>query len=194
MGSGVSDKKYSGLAKIGKEAKQAIEELIDVAKIKEGDLFVIGCSSSEIAGEKLGTFSSEEIGKAIFEAVYPVLSEKNIFLAAQCCEHLNRAVILEQEAARYYRLEQVNVIPALKAGGSFATATYNGLKNPVAVEGVKAQAGLDIGDVLIGMQLAAVAVPVRLSINQIGEAHITAARVRPKFVGGIRAIYNEDLL
>lgn len=179
---------------IAEQAKTAVTELIEAAKLNEGDILVIGCSSSEISGHAIGTDSSVEIANAVFQAVYPVIKAKKLFLAAQCCEHLNRAIITEREAAEKNRIEIVNVVPQPKAGGSFATAAYRSLVQPVAVEGITAQAGMDIGDTLIGMHLARVAVPVRLSVKKIGEANLVCARTRPKFVGGERAHYNDALL
>ena len=179
---------------IQKQTRQAVWELIEIAKLKEKDILIVGCSSSEVGGHKIGSDSSPQIADAIFAGLYPLLQEKGIFLAAQCCEHLNRAVILERAAADIYRLEPVNVVPQPKAGGSFATAAYREFSDPVAVEEVKADAGLDIGGTLIGMHLKKVAVPVRLSIAKIGEANILCARTRPKFIGGVRAHYNEELM
>lgn len=179
---------------IAAQARTAVNELIEIAKLSEGDLFVIGCSSSEIGGHKIGSDSSVEIGQTVFNAVHSVLKEKGIYLAAQCCEHLNRAIILEKEAARKYGLTIVNAVPQPKAGGSFATAAYNGFEHPAAVEEISAQAGIDIGGTLIGMHLAKVAVPVRLSIRKIGEASILCARTRPKFIGGERAHYDPNML
>lgn len=176
------------------QAKTAVNELIEAAGLSEGDIMVIGCSSSEIGGHKIGSDSSVEIGEAVFNAINSVLKPKKIYLAAQCCEHLNRAIILEKEAAAKNRLPIVNAVPQPKAGGSFATAAYKGFEHPVAVEEVTAQAGIDIGGTLIGMHLAKVAVPVRLSVGQIGEARILCARTRPKFIGGVRAHYDETLL
>lgn len=176
------------------QASKAVSELLEVAKLEKGDIFAVGCSSSEIAGQKIGSDSSVDIAEAVFEGIYSVLKYKGIFLAAQCCEHLNRAIIIEKEAAEKYGLEPVNVVPQPKAGGSFATAAYKSFDFPVAVEEIRAKAGLDIGGTLIGMHLAKVAVPVRLSIQKIGEANIICARTRPKFIGGIRAAYNESLL
>lgn len=178
---------------IAEQAKTAVTELVETAGLSAGNLFVIGCSSSEIAGHRIGTDSSVEIGQTVFQAIYPVLKAKGIYLAAQCCEHLNRAIILEKEAARKYGLEIVNAVPQPKAGGSFATAAYRGLEHPVAVEEIAAQAGIDIGGTLIGMHLARVAVPVRLSVNKIGDAPILCARTRPKFIGGERAHYDASL-
>lgn len=167
------------------------KELIDVAKMKEGQILVIGCSTSEVAGKGIGSFSSPELAEALFNGIYQATKEANVYIAAQCCEHLNRALILEEEAAEKYGYEVVNVVPQPKAGGSFATATYKCLTSPVAVEHIKAHAGMDIGDTLIGMHLKDVAVPVRLSSDKIGEAHVVCARTRAKFIGGVRAIYNE---
>ena len=178
------------------QTRQIVTELLAQAKLRPGDIFVVGCSSSEVAGGTIGKASSPEIASAILAGILPVLQEHNIYLAAQCCEHLNRAVILEAEAARFYRLPQVNVVPQPKAGGSFATAAYQAFTEPVAVESLEhlAAAGIDIGGTLIGMHLRPVAVPVRLSLQRIGEANVLCARTRPKFVGGARAVYQDNLL
>lgn len=178
---------------IAGQAGTAVTELIAAAKLREGDMLVIGCSSSEIGGHDIGSYSSVEIANAVFGAVYPVLKEKKIYLAAQCCEHLNRAVIIERDAAAKFGLPIVNAVPQPKAGGSFATAAYTHFEHPVAVEEVSAQAGMDIGDTLIGMHLARVAVPVRLSVKKIGEANLVCARTRPKYIGGERAHYDQSL-
>lgn len=175
------------------QAKTAVLEIIEQAKIGRGSIFVVGCSSSTVKGENYGTASSMEIAQAIFDGIYPELKSRGIFLAAQCCEHLNRAIITEREAAEKLREPEVDVIPQPKAGGSFATITYNTLENPVAVEHIKADAGIDIGGVLIGMHLKEVAVPLVISVKNIGKAHITSARTRPKFIGGERAHYNDDM-
>ena len=175
------------------QAKKATEELVSVAKLKKGDLVVVGCSSSEIGGSKIGTDSNLENAESVFAGIYDVLNKNGIFLAAQCCEHLNRALIIEADKADIDGYEQVNAIPQPKAGGSFGTTAYRRFKHPVAVEEVKADAGLDIGGTLIGMHLKKVAVPVRLSEDHIGRAILLAARVRPKYVGGQRAVYDESL-
>jgi len=182
------------LQTITEQAKQAITELIAIAKPQPGDIVVVGCSSSEVAGEKIGTHSSIEVAEAVFSGIHPTLQQHGLYLAAQCCEHLNRALILEKEAANRYRLETVNVIPQPKAGGSFATTAWAQFEAPVAVEEISAVCGLDIGGTLIGMHLKKVAVPVRLHVSSIGEANLIAARTRPKFVGGSRAVYNEELM
>ena len=171
------------------EARQAVMELLAQAKLKKGDVFVVGCSSSEIVGGHIGKDSSLEAAQAVYAGVAPVLAENGIWLAAQCCEHLNRALIVEEEAAEKYGLEMVNVVPQLKAGGSFATAAYAGFEHPTAVERIQAHAGIDIGDTFIGMHLRPVAVPVRTSIRAIGGAHVTCARTRLKYIGGERAHY-----
>lgn len=175
------------------QTRQAVSELLEVARLEPGDIFVIGCSSSEVGGDKIGSNSSPEIAQAVFQGVYPLLKERDVYLAAQCCEHLNRAIILEKEAARRYGLPLVNVVPQPKAGGSFATAAWAAFDCPAAVETIQAAAGIDIGGTLIGMHLKEVAVPVRISIDKIGEAPLILARTRPKYVGGIRAAYNEAL-
>ena len=173
------------------QARQAVTELLAEAKLKKGDVFVVGCSSSEIVGGHIGKDSSLEAAQAVYAGVAPVLAENGIWLAAQCCEHLNRAIIVEHEAVP--NAEIVNVVPQPKAGSSFATATYKACAHPVAVEEIKADAGLDIGGTLIGMHLKKVAVPVRLAQNHIGDAILLAARTRPKFIGGDRAHYDEAL-
>ncbi len=177
---------------IKEQAQQAVLELLETAHLKEGDIFIIGCSSSEIKGEHIGKGSDIDAAKAVYDGVFPILEERGIFLAAQCCEHLNRAVIVEKEAL-LPGVEIVNVVPQLHAGGSFAKTVYDNAKCPVAVEEMKADAGMDIGDTLIGMQLKKVAVPVRISVKKIGQANVVCARTRPKFIGGNRACYDERL-
>ncbi|MBQ8893212.1 MAG: TIGR01440 family protein [Clostridia bacterium] len=173
------------------QAYTAARELAE--NLKPGDLLVVGCSSSEIAGEKIGTHSAPETGKEVAEGILQACGEAGVFLAAQCCEHLNRALILEREVAEKRGYPIVNAVPQPKAGGSFATAAYQLMKDPVAVEHIAAEAGLDIGGTLIGMHLREVAVPCRLSLRKIGDAILLAARTRPKFIGGDRAHYDEKL-
>ena len=177
---------------IREDAACAAAALCDAAKLKKGSIVVVGCSTSEVLGEGIGTSSSPETAKAILDGILSVLTPRGIFLAAQCCEHLNRALIVEARALPF--AEPVNVLPQPKAGGSFATAAYAAFEHPIAVEHIRADAGLDIGGTLIGMHLKEVAVPLRLPIKRIGEAPLTAARVRPKFIGGVRAVYDEALL
>ena len=178
---------------IGEEAYRAAKEILDIAKLEPHDIFVVGCSTSEVSGAGIGTFSSPEMAEVVFGGVYQATQEAGVYLAAQCCEHLNRALIVEKELAKAYGLEVVNVVPQPKAGGSFATAAYKAFEQPVAVEHIKAHAGMDIGDTLIGMHLRDVAVPVRIRTNRIGDAHVVCARTRAKFIGGNRAIYDETL-
>ena len=175
------------------EARQAMTELVAAAKLKKGDVLVVGCSSSEMVGGHIGKDSSIEAARALYAGAAPVLAEKGIWLAAQCCEHLNRAIILEREAAEKYGWEEVCVVPRPHAGGSWATTCWKNFKDPVAVEEIGADAGLDVGGTLIGMHLKKVAVPVRLEQDHIGSAILLAARVRPKFIGGERAVYDESL-
>ena len=165
------------LDQVREEARQAAEQICEVAKLQKGQILVVGCSTSEVAGHKVGSSSSPEIGKAIFDGLMEVLAPKGIYLAAQCCEHLNRAIIVEGAAVP--NAEICNVVPQPKAGSSFATAAYHGFSHPVAVEFIRADAGLDIGGTLIGMHMKQVAVPVRLECKHIGQAILLAARVRP---------------
>ena len=178
------------LNEIELQSRKALEELLEVANLHAGDILVVGCSSSEIVGGRIGHASTLEAAQAAFQGIYPVLKEKGIFLAAQCCEHLNRALIIERACAEKYGYEIVNVHPQPKAGGSFATTAWGNFESPVAVEHIKAHAGLDIGGTLIGMHLRDVAVPVRLSLDHVGQALLLCARTRPKFIGGSRAVYD----
>ena len=174
------------------QARQTIEEIACKAGLKQGSILVIGCSTSEIVGSKIGTNSAPAVAAEVFGAFYDYAKENGIYLAVQCCEHLNRAIVTERAAA--VGLEVVNVVPQPKAGGSLATQAYATFKEPVVVEEIKADAGIDIGLTVIGMHLKKVAVPVRLEHNRIGEALVVAARTRPKFIGGIRAVYDESML
>ena len=177
---------------IYQQTKSVITELGEKANLKPGNILVVGCSTSEVLGSKIGTNSNPDTAKEIFEALHDFVKEQGIYLAIQCCEHLNRAIITERAAVP--GAEIVNVVPQPKAGGSLATVAYAGFSDPIAVETIQADAGIDIGFTLIGMHLKKVAVPVRLEHNRIGEAMIIAARTRPKFIGGIRAIYDENML
>ena len=179
------------LESLKKQAYETASELCEKAGLKKGQILVVGCSSSEILGERIGSHSSVETAEAVFEGIQKVLNERGIYLAAQCCEHLNRAIVAERSAVP--GCEIVNVVPQPKAGGSFATTAYRRFEDPVVLEEIRADAGLDIGDTFIGMHLKKVAVPVRLEHHVIGEAHISAARTRPKFIGGERAVYDEKL-
>ena len=173
------------------QAALAVGELLEAAKLQEGDLFVVGCSSSEIVGGRIGHASSLETAQAVFRGIYPALQQRGIYLAAQCCEHLNRALSVERACARQYGLDP-SVHPQPKAGGSFATTAWDSFADPVAVEHIRAHAGMDIGGTLIGMHLRDVAVPVRLSLDHIGQAILLCARTRPKFIGGSRAVYDPE--
>lgn len=183
---------YSIETEITRNAEIAVRELIETAHLTEGNILVIGCSSSEMIGERIGKSSSMEAAVALYEAIAPILSEKGIHLAAQCCEHLNRAIIMERACSETYGYDPVWVKPQPKAGGSFATTVWEHMKDPVAVETVKAHAGMDIGGTLIGMHLRRVAVPLRLSVNKIGEASLICARTRPAYIGGPRAVYQTE--
>lgn len=177
---------------IKEQCIKATMELIDIAGLTRGDILVVGCSTSEVVGARIGTNSDPDTAVEIFEGIYSVTDPLGIYVAIQCCEHLNRAIVVEREAVP--GAERVNVVPQKKAGGSLATVAYSRFVNPIVIEEIRADAGMDIGNTLIGMHLKRVAVPVRLSLNKIGEANLVCARVRPKFIGGERAIYNKDLL
>ena len=180
------------MQEITAQAREAVSELLEKAKLNEGDLFVVGCSSSEVGGKKIGSDSSVELAQAVYEGIAPLLHEKGIWLAAQCCEHLNRALVMRREVAEQNMLEIVSVVPHPKAGGSCASAAYRLMDDPVVVESVRADAGIDIGVTLIGMHLRPVAIPVRLGVNVIGVAPVSAARTRPRLIGGPRAMYTVD--
>lgn len=179
------------LDQVRNEVRTAAEQICEAAKLRKGQILVVGCSTSEVGGHRMGSHSSPELGEAIFQGLNEVLAPKGIYLAAQCCEHLNRAIVVEREAVPFG--ESCNVVPQPKAGGSFATAAYRAFRDPVVLEEIRADAGLDIGGTLIGMHLKRVAVPVRLEQKRIGDALLLAARVRPKFIGGSRAVYDENM-
>lgn len=185
------------LARITEQSRQAASEICQAARLHQGQLFVVGCSSSEVLGDRIGTHTSVETAEAIYDGIFPVLQEYGVYLAAQCCEHLNRALVVSEECMQRFHLEQVNAIPQPNhAGGAFATVTYQNMNNPVVVESLnaRADAGIDIGGTLIGMHIHPVAVPLRISLKFIGQASILCARRRPKYVGGARALYDESLM
>ncbi len=179
------------LEEISVQASTAATELLAAANLRPGDIFVVGCSSSEIVGGRIGKASSLEAAQAVFDGICPLVEERGIYLAAQCCEHLNRALVIEADCAAKYGYDPVNVRPQPRAGGSFAATAWERFRHPVAVEQLRAHAGMDIGGTLIGMHLRPVAVPVRLGLDHIGQAILLCARTRPKFIGGSRAVYEE---
>lgn len=176
------------------QAYNVFNELVEKAKLKSGDIIVLGCSTSVVTGSLIGTNSMYDCAEAMYSAFYPYLKEKGIYLAAQCCEHLGRALVVEKEYAEKHNLEAVNAIPQPKAGGSSATTAYRLFNSPVLVEHIRADAGVDIGGTLIGMHLKEVAVPLKMENNKIGEANVICARTRPKFIGGERAVYDKNLM
>lgn len=182
---------------VQQQAAQATREVLDASHETAGDIFVVGCSSSEVLGERIGTHTSMRVAPYLFDGIESVLGPAGVFLAAQCCEHLNRAIVMERACMERYGFEQVNAIPQPNhAGGAFGTIAYQRFGDPVLVENIRslAKAGMDIGDTLIGMHLRPVAVPLRISLDRIGNAHLVCARYRPKYVGGARAIYDESLM
>lgn len=179
--------------KVKSDAKRVVAEFLEQAKLKKGNLIVIGCSTSEIAEQHIGSCSNAELGDAVFVAMYEELQKAGLAVATQCCEHLNRALVMTEADAERFGYEVVNVVPQPKAGGSFSTAAWKHMRNPVAVEHIQAHGGIDIGDTLIGMHLRPVAVPVRIEHPFISGAHIVCARTRAKYIGGERAHYKEDM-
>jgi uncharacterized protein (TIGR01440 family) len=178
---------------IGEAAETVLRELVQAGKLGPGHIVVIGASTSEVLGERIGTSGSAQVAEAIFRAVDKVRKEAGFSPAFQCCEHLNRALVVERQLlGRYPELEEVSVIPVRKAGGSMAAYAFRHLQDACVVESVKAHAGIDIGDTLIGMHLRPVAVPVRPSVRTIGQAHVTMAVTRPKLIGGARAVYTAE--
>ncbi len=180
---------------ITEEVNALVKEVAEKARLKEGDLLVIGCSTSAVQGELIGTHSSIDLGAQLWQGVESAVKELKLDLAVQCCEHLNRALVTEKRVMERYGFERVNAIPQPKAGGSFATQAYQHFEEPVLVEDIKhsALAGIDIGGVLIGMHVKPVVVPLKLQQSSVGEARIIAARYRPRFVGGSRAVYDEAI-
>lgn len=182
------------IEEIEKESKEIIEEFFEeVSKkteIRKGSILVVGCSTSEVLGGRIGKESSLEVAESIYNGFKNELDRRDIYLASQCCEHLNRALVIEREVAERLGLEIVSAVPQMHAGGSFPVTVYKNMKEPVLVEEVKADFGLDIGDTLIGMHLKKVAVPVRLSTKTLGKANLTCAYTRPKYIGGERAKYS----
>ncbi len=181
------------LKNIEEDLTAALTELLPKCHLQRGDIFVVGCSTSEVQGSRIGTHSNKDVAQSIFRVLKAQLDPLGVYIAIQCCEHLNRAIVIEKSALPR-DVETCNAIPQLHAGGALGVVAYESFTEPTVVESIQAHAGIDIGDTLIGMHLRHVAVPVRLAITKVGDAHLVAARVRPKFIGGIRAMYDESLL
>lgn len=177
------------LNKIEKDLDSIMKDVLEKANLKDGDLFVLGCSTSEVVGGKIGKDSNLDVGKVIIKTILANLSPKGINLAVQGCEHINRSLVVERSVAEHNGFEIVSVVPALHAGGAASIQAFKQFNDPVEVEHITAQAGLDIGDTFIGMHVKFVQVPVRPTIQTLGSAHVTALRSRPKYVGGPRANY-----
>jgi len=177
------------LDNIKNQTTHIVNELLQTAELSSGQILVVGCSTSEVLGAKIGSGGSSAVARVILDSLRQVCNRQGIYLAVQCCEHLNRALVIEQQGAIMYNLDQVMVVPVPKAGGALGAQAMADFEHPVVVESIKAHAGLDIGSTLIGMHLKAVAVPMRLAQKNIGQALVTAARTRPKLIGGARAVY-----
>lgn len=180
------------LAEVRSQVTQAVTGLLEVARLRPGQIMVLGCSTSEVQGKRIGSTGNMEVAEAILDAVHQTLRGTGVHLAVQCCEHLNRCLVVERETQEKYGLTEVTVLPVPQAGGATAATALRRFQDPVVVESIQAHAGLDIGDTFIGMHLRPVAVPVRLPIRRVGDAHLTLARTRPRLVGGKRAIYAWD--
>ncbi len=180
------------LNQIKQQTKQGLTELLEQAHLEAGDIFVLGLSTSEVRGGQIGEDSSIEIGRAIVKTIIDTLKPLGIHLAVQGCQHLNRALVVEKAVAKEYGLEQVMVYPQIHAGGAGQIAAFENFEEPIEVEHIQANAGMDIGDTAIGMQVKFVQVPVRTSVKTIGQAHTTYLSSRPKYIGGPRAKYTWD--
>ncbi|MCA1055103.1 TIGR01440 family protein [Rossellomorea aquimaris] len=177
------------IEQLQEQLRSILEEFKEKVSLKKGGVFVVGCSTSEVIGERIGTAGTFDVAEMIYCELKKFADSTGVSLAFQCCEHLNRAIVIERETAERLRLDEVTVIPARSAGGAMATHAYRSFEDPVMVEFIKADAGIDIGDTFIGMQLKHVAVPVRVSQKSLGDAHVTLAKTRPKLIGGVRAVY-----
>ncbi len=177
---------------VAEQIKSLLNELNDHVNFTSEHVLVIGCSTSEVSGQRIGTSGTIEVAEVLFSEIKAFQDETGVQLAFQCCEHLNRALVVQRKTAKNLQLDEVTVIPVRTAGGALASFAFRHLDQAVIVEHIKADAGIDIGDTLIGMHLKHVAVPLRTSIKQVGQAHITAAKTRPKLIGGARAVYSVD--
>ena len=178
-------------AKLTAQARQATEELLEAAHLETGDIFVVGCSSSEIMGGHIGKDSSMEAAAAVLAGVLPPLQEQGVYLAAQCCEHLNRGIVVEKAVLKELGLTQVRAIPQPKAGGSVPAAAWKKMEKPALAVSIQADAAIDIGDTLVGMHIRPVAVPLRISTSHVGHANLVMAYSRLPYIGGARAVYTE---
>ncbi|WP_071393280.1 TIGR01440 family protein [Bacillus tuaregi] len=177
---------------IQEQTQTILTDIQNLVELRKGQIFVIGCSTSEVQGATIGTSGTIDTAEILFTEFKRFQESTGVELAFQCCEHLNRALVVEREVAEKHGFELVSVVPARNAGGSMATYAYQHMTDPVVVEFIRADAGIDIGDTFIGMHLKHVAVPIRASIDTIGNAHVTLARTRPKLIGGERAVYEKS--
>ncbi|MGI6633372.1 MAG: TIGR01440 family protein [Bacillota bacterium] len=180
------------LAKVKQQAFQVAQSLLEAANLRKGQILVLGCSTSEIQGKRIGSVGSTDVASAVLDGIHEALKGTGVHLAVQCCEHLNRSIVVERDVQEKYNLTEVTVLPVPQAGGATAATALRRFPDPVVVESIQAHAGIDIGDTLIGMHLRPVAVPVRIPQKSVGDAHVTVARTRPRLVGGHRAVYAWD--
>ncbi|RHW37389.1 TIGR01440 family protein [Neobacillus notoginsengisoli] len=174
------------------EFGEVLDKFMEQVELKPGMLMVVGCSTSEVAGERIGTAGTTEVAEMLFRQLDRLREKTGITLAFQCCEHLNRALVMTRKGAEERNLEEVSVIPVRNAGGAMASFAFEKMPDALVVESVKADAGIDIGDTLIGMHLKPVAVPIRVGRRNVGNANVVLAKVRPKLIGGPRAVYERN--
>ncbi|MEH7389787.1 TIGR01440 family protein [Bacillus sp. JJ1474] len=172
-----------------KQLTDIIQDFSEQVSLDQRHIFVIGCSTSEVAGKRIGTAGTEQVAEMIFSKLKSFSEKTGVALAFQCCEHLNRALVIERQTAERNSLDEVTVVPVRTAGGAMATYAFEHFEDPVMVEHIKADAGIDIGDTFIGMHMKHVAVPIRTAQKSVGDAHVTLAKTRPKLIGGVRAVY-----
>ena len=171
------------------ELTTLLDELKSQSFFKKDEMCVIGCSTSEVIGEKIGSVGSMEVAETIFNELERIKRETGVSFALQGCEHINRAITIEREDYNPFTMEEVTVVPDVHAGGSLATYAYQHMKDPIVIEYIKVPKGIDIGQTLIGMHINHVCVPLRTSVKKVGEAIVTIATSRPKKIGGERAKY-----
>ena len=167
----------------------AVDALVEAGGIQPGGMIVLGCSTSEVAGARIGKGSVPELGDVIAEAMLTACGKHGLYAAFQCCEHLNRAIVMEQAALMARGLMQVKAIPQPKAGGSVPAAAWKRLTAPVLTPFVQADAAIDVGDTLVGMHIRPVAVPLRIDTDKVGHANLVMAYSRLPYIGGSRAVY-----
>ncbi|GAB6153350.1 TIGR01440 family protein [Desulfosporosinus burensis] len=184
------------VAGLSEELAKVWESILDAffqkVNLRSQQILVIGCSTSEVMGHRIGQGSSLEIAEVLLPPLLERVNQQGIFLAVQGCEHLNRALVVEEACVNHYGLEEVTVLPSLNAGGAMTVKAWEKFSSPVMIERIQGHAGIDVGDTFIGMHLRPVVIPIRIHVKELGQAHLTLARTRPRLIGGPRAIYDES--